>query len=143
MTELSSQFEQAFIGFDAAVAEETFTGADELDQGAREPALAFVIIKVGAMYELGRLVGQDLGDGGMRVAESIDRDPAAKIEVTFAGDIINVAARSVAEDDIEAAIAGNDVLEKSLDGGDVIANDRRWRGQDFFHWLRNGFAAEC
>ena len=69
----------------------------------------------------------------MRVTQGSDRDAAAQIEITFAGQVVEVTTRSVAEHDIKAAIARDDVLEQSLNSGNLIADDRRWRGNNIFH----------
>jgi hypothetical protein len=133
MAELARQFEQAFIDFDAAVAKETFARANELDQRAGQFTLTFMVIKIGAMGEFGGLLGEDLGDRRVRMAEAVDGNAAAHIQITFAGDIEHIAARAVAEHDVEAAVTRHDVLEQPLNGGDIVAHDgwRRW--QNFFH----------
>ena len=110
VAELAGQLEQALIGLDAAVAEEAFAGADEADQRLRQPALRLVVIEIRGVDELARLLDQRLGDGRVSVAERTDRDAAAQIQVTPARDVVEIAARPVAQHDVEAAITGHDVL---------------------------------
>ena len=75
---------------------------------------------------LARLLDQRLGDGRVRVAERADGDAAAQIQVAPPGHVVEVAARAVAEHEVEAAVAGHDVLlEQRLHGGHVVAHDRR------------------
>ena len=52
--------------------------------------------------------------------------PPPEIQVTPARDVVKIAARAVAEHDVEAAIAGHDVLlEERLHGRHVVAHDGR------------------
>jgi len=46
VTELPGEFEQAFVGFHAAVAEEAFARADQVDERLRQPALRLVVIEI-------------------------------------------------------------------------------------------------
>ena len=137
VAELAGQLEQALVGLDAAVAEEAFAGADEADQRLRQPALRLVVVEIRGVDDLARLLDQRLGDGRVRVAQRTDRDAAAQIQVTPPGDVVEIAARAVAEHDVEAAIAGHDVLlEQRLHGRHVVAHDRRRRRNNVFHGLR-------
>src|SRR5205809_3007471 len=86
------------------------------------------------MDKLARLLGQGLRDGRMRVAQRTDRDAAAQIQIPLARDVVEIAARTVAEHQVEAAITGHDVLlEKRLYRGDVVANDGRRCRNNLFH----------
>ena len=134
VTELAGEFEETFVGLGAAVAEKTFAGADESDQGLREPALWLVIIEIGGVDELARLLDQRLGDGRVAVAQRTDRNASAHIQIPFAGEIVQVASRAVTENDVKAAIARHNVLlEQGLYGRHVVADDGRRRGSNFFH----------
>ena len=96
VTELARQLEQAFIGLDAAVAEEAFAGADEVDERLRQPALRLVVIEIRDVDNLARLLDQSLGDGRVRVAERTHSNAATQVEVTPARNVVEVAARAVA-----------------------------------------------
>ena len=56
----------------------------QADQRLRQPALRLVVIKIRDVDELARLLDQRLGDGRMRMAQSVHGDAAAQIEVTLA-----------------------------------------------------------
>src|SRR5947209_18957251 len=99
MPEFSSQLEEPFVRFDAAVAEETFSRTDQPHQRLRQPALRFVVIKVRAMNELARLLEQHFGNCRMCVAKRADSDAAAKVQVAFAAGVIHVAASTMAQPD--------------------------------------------
>ena len=68
VAELAGQFEQAFIGLDAAVAEEALAGADETDQRLRQPALRLVVIEIRGMNDFARLLDEGLGNRRVGVA---------------------------------------------------------------------------
>src|ERR1051326_9080768 len=112
MPKFASQLKKAFVGFDAAVAEETFARANQPHQRLGQAALRFVIIKIGSVNEFAGLLDQGFCYCGMRVTEGVNSDASAQIEIPFAGDVKDIAAGTVAQYDIEPAIAGNDVLLK-------------------------------
>src|SRR5437763_595826 len=66
--------EQTLVGFDAAVSEETFARSEEMHERLGQPALGFMIVKVRRMNEPAGLLNQRLGDGRMRVAQTIHRN---------------------------------------------------------------------
>ena len=126
MAKLAGQLEQAFIGFDAAVAEEALSGTNETDQRLRQPALRLVVIEIRGVNELARLLNQRLGNGRVRVAEAAHCDAAAEVQVPLAGDIEQVTARAVAEHEVEAPVTGHHVLPvQRLDGRHIVAHDGR------------------
>jgi len=94
--ELAGQFEQALVGLDATIAKEAFARANQADQRLRQPALRFVVVEVRAVDNFARLLGQRLRDGRMRMAQRVDGDAAAQIEIAPAGDVVEAASRSVA-----------------------------------------------
>ena len=137
VTELAGQLEQALIGLDAAIAEEAFARANEADKRLRQAALRLVIIEIGRVDELARLLDQCLGNGRVPVTQRTDSNAAAQIQVTTAGNVVKIAARSVAEHDVKAAIARHHVLLKQgLHGSHVVAHDGRRRWNNVFHALR-------
>src|SRR5438093_561749 len=70
------------------------------------------------------------------MAQRADRDAPAEIEIAFAGNVIHVTSRTVTHHEIEAPVAGNDVLvEEGLNGRHVIAHYGWWRWNNFFHAL--------
>src|SRR5271170_1341319 len=76
----------------------------------------------------------------MRMAETVDRHAAAKIQVAFAGDIKNLAARAVGQDQVKAPVAGHDVFrEQFANGLKVVTHNRRGRGNNFFHLVAGNF----
>lgn len=81
MAELAAKFDQRFIGFGAAIAEENFTGTGELDNPLCEPALPFVVVKIGAVDEDIGLPRQCFPDRGVSVAQAVDRDAATEVEI--------------------------------------------------------------
>ena len=134
VAEFARKFEQSFVGLHAAVAEETLAGTDERGQLLREPALRPVIIKIGSMDELARLLDERLGDGRRRMTERADGNPAAEVEVAFARDVPHLAARAVAQHEVEAAVGRHDVLLKQrLYLGGFVTNDRRRLRNYLFH----------
>src|SRR2546423_412449 len=128
------ELEQTLVGLDTAVAKEAFAGTDQAHEGLSQPALRFVIIKVRNVDQLARLLNERLGDRRMGVAERADGDTAAQIEVAFAGNIIDITARPVTEHNVETAITRHHILvKKRLHGGDIIADNGRWRRENFLH----------
>ena len=72
----------------------------------------------------------------MSMAECIDCNATTEIEITLARDVIHVAAGAAAKDDIESAVARDDILvEQGLHRRDIVADDRRRRRNDLFHGL--------
>ncbi len=125
--EFARQFEQALVGFAAAIAEKTFARANQIDQHLRQPALRLVVIKIRQVDELARLLQQRLGDCRMCVAKAVDRDAAAQIQVSPARQVVEKTAGAVAQHEVESAIAGHDVLLKELlDRRSVVAHNW-WR----------------
>ena len=110
VAEFARELEQAFVRLRAAVGEKAFARADAFDEFGGEPALRLGEIKIRDVDQLFRLLDERLGDGRMRVAEAADGDAAAEIQIAFAGDIKNVAARAVAQDEFKAPVAGHDVF---------------------------------
>ena len=85
-----------------------------------------MVVIIGGVNELAGLFNQRLGDGRMSVTQRADRDAAAQIEITPAGDVKDVTAGAVAEHDLETTVTRDDVLlEQSLHGGRVVSYDRR------------------
>jgi len=74
--------------------------------------LRFGEIQVRDVDEFARLFGQGLGDGRVGVPERADGDAAAEVEVAFARDVEQITARAVAQDDLEASVAGHDVVRE-------------------------------
>src|SRR5438093_4008105 len=73
-------------------------------------------------------------DVRMRVAKTADRDATAQVEITPPGNVIKVTARAVAQRDLKARVARNDVfLKQGLNGRQVVADNGRRRRNDFFH----------
>ena len=81
MTEFARQFDQRFVGFRAAVAEKDFARPGQPDDPLRQPALPFVVVEIGTVDEDIGLPGQRFPDGGMRMAQAVDRDAAAQVEI--------------------------------------------------------------
>ena len=134
VAEFARELEQAFVRLRAAVAEKNFARADAFHDFGGQPALRLGEIKIRDVDQFFRLLDERLGDGRMRVAEAIDRDAAAEVEITFARDIKNVAARAVAQHEFKASVAGHDILrEQFADGLVLVAHDRRRRWNNFFH----------
>ena len=134
VAELARHFEQAFIRLRAAVGKKTFTSADALDEFGGKAALRFGEIKVRDVDQFARLLGERLRDGRVRVSQAADGDARAEVQVAFAGDIEKIAARAVAEHEVEAAVARHDVLLiQRLNGGCLIADDGRRCRNDLFH----------
>jgi len=103
----------------------------------RQPALRLVVIEIRGVDKLAGLFDQRLGNGRVPVAERTDGNAAAQIQVAPASDVIEVAARAVAEHDVKATIARHHVLlEKRLHGRHVVAHDGRRRWNNVFHALR-------
>jgi hypothetical protein len=134
MSKLAGEFVKAFVGFRAAVAEEHFAGSERSDDRFRETPLRLVVIKVGNVDEFLRLLNKRVGDFRIRVAKATDRNAAAEIEVSLAGNVIDVTARAMADGEIEAGVGGHHVFcVEFLDRGDIVAYDGRWFGYDLSH----------
>ena len=68
------------------------------------------------------------------MAQRTDRDAAAKIKVASARNIPKLAARTMAEHQVEAAVPRHDILlEQTLYLRRFIVHHRRRRWNDFFH----------
>ena len=99
------------------MAKKTFARADALDEFGGEPALRLGEIQIGDVDQFLRLLDERLGDGRMRVAEAAHGNAAAEVEIAFAGDIKNITARAVAQDEFKASVAGHDVFREQLADG--------------------------
>ena len=126
VAELAGELEQSFVGLRAAVGKKAFARAEALDEFGGQPALRLGEIQVRDVDQFARLFDERLGDGRVRVAEAAHGNAGAKVEVTFARDIKQVTARAMAEREVEAAVAGHDVLAEQFPHGLVLAvNERR------------------
>ena len=79
MAEFSHQLVKSLVRLRAAVAKENLAAAKALDEFGGEPALRFGEIKIGDVDEFFGLFDECIGDGGMGVAQTRDRDAAAEI----------------------------------------------------------------
>src|SRR5439155_26735084 len=110
VTELARELEQTLVCLGPTVAEKAFAGANEVHERLREPALWFVIIKIGGVDELARLFEQSFRDRRVGMAQAAYCDTAAQIQIAFPGDIIDITARSAAKHNFEPAITRNHVF---------------------------------
>ena len=135
VTEFAGEFEQTFVGFRAAVAEETFAGSDQFHESLCEATLRLGVIKIGNVYEFGGLLDERFGDGGVRVAERTDRDAAAEIEIAATVHIEQVTPGTMTEREFKSPIAGDDVLGEQFAHALVLVADdgRRRLRHNFFH----------
>src|ERR1043166_1320242 len=134
MAELARQFEKPFVGFRAAVAEEHLARPEQMYQRLGQSPLWLGVVEVRDMDELAGLLDQRPGDFRMRVAEATDRDAAAQVEVAASGNIVKVAARTVAQSDVKSRVARDHIfLEQNADGRDLVSNDAGRRWNNFFH----------
>ncbi len=53
---------------------------------------------------------QRFGNGRMGMTEAAHGDAAAQVEITFAADIENIAALSMAQDQFKTAVTGHDIF---------------------------------
>src|SRR5947209_18128669 len=61
-------------------------------------------------------------------------DAASQVEIAFTGDVVNVTARTMAQNNIEPAIARNHVLlEQVLNRRHIVSNERRWCWNNLVH----------
>ncbi len=127
MPEFSRQLEQTLVGLRAAVGKEAFARAEASDDFRREPALRFGEIQIGNVNQLPGLLDEGLGDGRMRVAQTAHGNAAAEIKVALARHVENVTAQAVAQNEIESAIAGNDIPCKQFPHRLVLVVDERRR----------------
>ena len=126
MAEFAGELEQAFVGLRAAVGKKAFARTDAFDEFGGQPALWLGEIQVRDVDEFFGLLDEGLGDGRVRVAETAHGNAGAEVEVAFARDIKQVTARAVAEHEVEAAIAGHDVLAEQFPHGlELVVNERR------------------
>ena len=79
------QLDGAFAGLGARVAEEHLVGERHLAQPLGQPLLAGDAVEVGAVPELAGLLGERGDQLGMGVAQRVDGDAAAEIQIALAG----------------------------------------------------------
>ena len=107
------------------LAEKNLARADAFDEFGGQPSLRFGEIKIRDVDEFFGLLDERLGDGRVRVAEAIHGDAAAEVEVAFARDIKDVAARAMAQHEVKAAVAGHDIFREQFADGLVVVADNR------------------
>ena len=126
VAEFAGELEQALVGLRATVGKKAFARAEALDEFGGEPALRLGEIKVRDVDEFFGLFDERPGDGRVRVAKTAHGNAGAEVEVTFARDIKQITARAMAEHEVEAAIAGHDVLAEQFPHGlELVVN--KWR----------------
>src|SRR5205085_5420727 len=91
VSKLARQFEQAFVGFTATIAEKALARTNQACQRLGQAALWLMVVEVGRVNELARLFDQCLGNGRMRVAQRAHSDSAPQIQVAFTRHVINIA----------------------------------------------------
>ena len=78
----AGELDRALVGLGARVGEEHAAAPAEQHVEPRgEPGLDVVVVQVRDVQQRARLVGDRVGDRGMRVAERRDREPGEEVEV--------------------------------------------------------------
>ena len=95
-----------FPGFGAAVAEKRLIQAGNLGQPFGQFRLVLVIEQVGDVNQPARLALEHTLDGGMRVPERIDPEPAEEIETAFPFRVPQVDAPSPGKENPLAIVGG-------------------------------------
>ena len=73
------------------------------------------------------MLEQRFCNGRVSMTERIHGDASPKVEIAFAVDVVQIAAGTVSEDDIEPAIARDHVLlEECLYGREIVPHNGRW-----------------
>ena len=78
------KFDQRFIGFGTAVAEEAHAVKAVFNQFLRQTGLLFVHVKIGDMEQFFRLFADCRRDRRVGMTEAADRDPGSQIQVLIA-----------------------------------------------------------
>ena len=79
------ELDRALVRLRARVREEHASApAEERVEPGGQPGLEVVVIEVGDVRERARLVGERIGDGGMRVPDRRDGEPRQEVEVLAA-----------------------------------------------------------
>ena len=81
---LTRRLDGAFVGFRAAVAEENFFHPRLFNKRFRKVCRGSGIVKVGRVLHLGKLLRYRRRENAIRVAEGVDRDARAHIDIFFA-----------------------------------------------------------
>lgn len=129
----AGEFEEAFVGFGAGIAEEDLA-AETGDFGdfRGEAGLDFVDEEVGAVHEAGGLVADGGDDVRVAVAGVADGDAGHAVEVFLAG-FIPEAAVLAADHDGAGLVGGHDEAGVEVRGG----------GGGVIHWLESPFRRRC
>ena len=127
MPKPARQLEQTFIRFGAAVTKEYFTRPNLLHERLRQPALRLVIVKIGNVDQLLRLFSERVRDFRIRMPQAANRNPASKVQVTFASNVVDIASGPVAQSQIESRVGRHYILLKErLNPGRLVVHDRWW-----------------
>ena len=81
---LPRNLDGGLIGLGSGIGEEHHVGEAVVDEPLRQTFAFRNLVQVGGVPELSRLFGQCLHQMRVRVAEGIDRDTGAKIEISLA-----------------------------------------------------------
>ena len=100
----TGQFQRAFPGLGAAIAEENFFQAGNLDELLRQIGLELVEKQVRDVNQLSRLALQYRFDRGMSVAERVDAQAAEEVEILLALRVPQIDALAAGEQDILAVV---------------------------------------
>src|SRR5687767_6165515 len=134
MAELPSELVETFVRFGAAVTEERFARRQMFHDVLRQASLRFMIIEIRNVHEPLRLLDEGGSNLRMRMAEAVDRDASAEIEIAFAAHVPHVAAFTAREREIKAGVSRDDVfIEQLLDRLELVVHERRRCRNNLFH----------
>ena len=113
----AGEFEQAFVGFGAAVAEDDAAGTATQREGVGEFALRLIAIEIADVDELAGLLGDALHPMRVGVADGVDGDTGGEVEVALAGGVPDVRPLPLHERDGRSAVVMGDVGRVVRGGG--------------------------
>jgi hypothetical protein len=114
VTKAARQFVEPFIGLGAAIGEEAFARSDAAGYLLGQEPLPLVIVKIGGMDHPLGLSAQGLHDERVSMAQRAHGNAGSQVQIAPAIRIPDIAPLAVAQDQIEAAIARDDILIKRL-----------------------------
>ena len=120
------ELDGGLVGLRAGVGEEDAVERRAVDQRLGQLQLRQRVVQVRGRQQRPRLLGERIGDGGVGVAEHVDRDPGDEVEVAIPGVVPDPAAFA-ADDDERLAGVGADVDARLLLDGGARRGGRRVR----------------
>ena len=100
--------DRRLVGLGPRIGEEDEIGEGRVGEPPRQPLAVGDLEQVGGVPELARLLGQGRDEPRMRVAERVDGDAGAEVEISLAGRRRQPAAFAALEGDVGSRVDRND-----------------------------------